>query len=351
MAWQTPTLTEIKERLQADLQARLPGSQPQLRRSLGGIIADIDAGTMQGLYGYLDWMARQIIPDTADDDMLERWADVWGIKRDKGAKAAGSLVITGTNGTVFPTDAVWQSQDGIEYVTTAGGTIVSDTATIQVQASEIGETGNQVNGDQLTLVSAIPGIDSIGTVDTDGITGGTDLETIERLRERLLSRIQQPPHGGAKGDYESWALEAHPDVTRAWVFPNELGVGTVTIRVVCDNLEDPIPTTAVLDAVAAYIEERRPVTAEVYVVAPIAVPLDLTISINPDTPAVRALIEAAIPDYLANYAVPGGTLYLSQLNGTIYVAAGESVHNLVSPVADINYAAGEVAVMGAITWA
>ena len=84
------------------------------------------------------------------------------------------------------------------------------------------------------------------------------------------------------------------------------------------------PTAAVVDAVLAYIESVRPVASVSYVVAPVAVPLDLQISIVPDTQTVRDRIELAVRDFLRREPEPGSTIYLSQLNGIIYVAAGES---------------------------
>ena len=54
-----------------------------------------------------------------------------------------------------------------------------------------------------------------------------------------MDRIRQPSHGGASFDYVKWALEtpgmAAGGATRAWVFPQELGIGTVTVRFVMDD--------------------------------------------------------------------------------------------------------------------
>jgi uncharacterized phage protein gp47/JayE len=67
------------------------------------------------------------------------------------------------------------------------------------------------------------------------LTGGTDQETDDELRLRVLTRIRQPPMGGDADDYVAWAL-AVPGVTRAWCSPLEMGIGTVTVRVMCDDL-------------------------------------------------------------------------------------------------------------------
>ena len=71
-----------------------------------------------------------------------------------------------------------------------------------------------------------------------GLAAGSDAETDESLRARVLRRIQKPPQGGAGYDYVAWALEV-PGVTRAWVYPAEMGLGTVTVRFVRDLEQVP----------------------------------------------------------------------------------------------------------------
>lgn len=350
MPFERPSLAELQERIRADIRARLPEARPEVRRSLLGVLADMEAGSVHGLYGYLDWMSRQIMPDTAEQEHLERWAGIWGVPRRDAAAATGEVVITGADGTVLPEGTELQARDGTEYLTDEAAEIDGGEATVAVTAVEPGEGGNREADAELSLVSPVSGVDSVVTVGEDGLTGGANREGDARLRDRVLDRIRRPPHGGARNDYATWALDAHPEVTRAWVYPHEIGVGTVTVRIVTDDLEDPIPTQGVVDAVQAYIDERRPVTAEVHVVAPIAVPLDLTISIDPDTEAVRDRITAAVRDHLRRRAEPGEPLFLSQINGEIYVAAGDSVHELQSPTSDQSYGTGEIAVMGEITW-
>jgi uncharacterized phage protein gp47/JayE len=187
-------------------------------------------------------------------------------------------------------------------------------------------------------------------VDVDGLTGGFDIESDDELRARLFQRLQNPPAGGADHDYERWALEV-AGVTRAWVEPLWLGGGTVGVFIAADNAPGgPIPDQALVDAVQAYIDERAPVTATVYALAPVAVALDLTLEIAPDTAELRAAIETEIEDMLQDEAVPGATLYLAQIHRAIAAAEGWTNYTLVSPVADVVHSANELAVPGVITW-
>jgi uncharacterized phage protein gp47/JayE len=351
MPWQSPTLEQIAERIRADMRARLPGARPELRRSLLGVLAQMEAGAVQGLHGYLDWLARQLMIDTAEAEHLERWAAVWGVDRATPVAASGSIIATGNEGSEIPEGAQLESDSGETYATDSLATIdASGQTVVAVTAVEPGSAGNLDAAETLRFVSAISGIDSEATVGAEGLSGGADRENDQRLRERLLNRIQQPANGGSRQDYARWTLEAHPDVTRAWVYPLESGIGTVTVRAVCDGLADIIPSVEVLEAIESYLDEQRPVTADVFVVAPVAVPLDLSIQLTPDTTDARQRIETALRDFLATAAQPGGTIYREQLSGVIYIAAGESRHTLQVPVADVEHAVNEIAVLGAITW-
>lgn len=351
MPFERPSLSQIQERIRADIRSRLPGAQPEVRRSLLGVLADIEAGGIHGLYGYLDYLSKQLFPDTAESEYLRRWARIWRVTPAVAAAATGDVALAGNNGVVIPQGTRLQASGSAEYRTDEAVSIAGGTATVSVTAQAAGEAGNLVGGTELQLVSSLAGVEGTATVVAGGLTGGADAESDERLRQRVLERIQNPPHGGSEGDYIQWALEAHPDVTRAWVYPNEMESGSVTVRIMTDEATaDGIPTQEVLDAVYAYVESERPVTAVPYVVAPVAVPLDLQISIVPDTQDVRDRVEGAVRDFLRQDVEPGSTIFLSQLNGVIYIAAGESRHTLMSPVADIAHASNEIATPGVITW-
>ncbi len=350
MAFNRPTLPQLIERGAADIGTRLPSTDARLRRSVLGALARMHAGAVHGLYGYLDWLSRQILPDTADGEILARWANVWGVTRKAAAQAKGSVTLTGTNGAIVPAATVLQRSDGVEFTTDAEVTIAAGTAIAAVTASEGGTAGNTAAGSALTFVSPIAGVNSSATVTAAGLTQGTDTESDDDLRERLLTRIQLPPQGGTAADYVAWAKEV-AGVTRAWCYPNELGVGTVTVRFTRDDDASIIPDAAEVAAVQAHIDPLRPVTAALTVVAPIAVPLNFTITLAPNTAAVQAAVAAELADLLRREAEPGGTILLSHIREALSVAAGETNHVLTAPAADVTHTTGQLATMGTLTWA
>lgn len=352
MAFPRPTLNEIIDRVLADVSSRVVGVDGAvLRRSVLGVLGRALAGASHELHGRLDYIARQVIIDTADAEYLDRWASVWGVRRKPAEFAIGSVSFTGTPGAEIPAGTVLQRQDGALFQTTEAGRVPSGgSLVVPVIASAAGAAGNTATGVTLTLQGPISGIQSSATVVTTGLSAGSDAEDDDALRARLLTRIQEPPQGGAAADYVNWALEV-PGVTRAWVYPMEMGLGTVTVRFVRDDdTDDIIPDATEVAVVQAYIDELRPVTARLFVVAPVAKPLDMTIQIQPATSEVKAAVEAEIRDLIRREAEPGGTILISHLREAISTAAGELDHVVVTPAGNVTHATGEIAVPGTITW-
>lgn len=354
MPFQRPDLKTLIDRAAADIEGRLPGADARLRRNVLRVLAMVHAGAVHGLYGYLDYLALQILPDTAEAEYLERWASVWGVSRRPAAAAKGTVTFSGSNGAVIPAGSLLQRSDAAEFTTTADGTIAAGAATVAVAASALGTAGNTAAGSTLSLVNPIAGVNGQATVAAGGIAGGAESEADDALRNRLLARIQQPPHGGAAFDYEAWALEV-PGITRAWVLPGHLGVGTVGIAVVSDDLDPIIPAAALVEQVQAHIDPVRPVTADAVVFAPIPVPIDFTLQLTPNTAAVQAAVEAELQDLLRRAAQPedgggSGTILISHIREAISVAAGETDHVLTAPAGNVTFNPGEMAVMGVITW-
>lgn len=351
MAFPRPTLTEIIERVLADVSSRVVGVDGAvLRRSVLGVIGRALAGASHELHGRLDYIARQVIIDTADAEYLERWASVWGVRRKPAEFAIGSVTFTGTPGSSIPIGAVLQRQDGALFETTAAANVPSSgSVAVAVRATVAGATGNTAVGVTLTLQQPLSGVQVSAPTTAGGLSAGSDAEGDDALRARLLTRIQEPPQGGAAADYVNWALEV-PGVTRAWVYPMEMGLGTVTVRFVRDDDDEIIPDATEVQVVKDYIEARRPVTAELFVVAPIAKPLNMTIQIQPATSDVKAAVEAEIRDLIRREAEPGGTILISHLREAISTAAGELDHVIVSPAGNVTHATGEIAVPGTITW-
>ena len=363
MPFKRDSLQTIVNRIVSDFQTRITGATSLLRRSALNVIARVNAGVFHLLYEYLDYQARQIFVATADEAGLEAIASEYGITRKAAVEAIGSGE-TGisTNGTVIPAGTELQSPNDQVYITNDEETIAGGIATLDFTASEAGEDGNDDAGVILTFVSPIAGIDTSVTVDSDGISDGSDEETDNSLRERLLTRKRQPPHGGVEFDYEVWALEVG-GVTRAWSFPQYQGAGTIGVAFVRDNDSDSIiPDSTERAIVESYIIEHEdpgtgktigiPVTAEpgLFIIELTLLSVNFQIDIYPNTPAVQLSIQNNLEDLILRDGGPGETLYLSRISEAIGLATGEEKHRLDAPVADVTAGTEQVHVLGTITF-
>lgn len=350
MAFTRPTLQDLIEQAEADLDARIPGADSRLRRSILSVLARVIAAAAYGLYGLLAWVYRQVFPDKAEDVNLERWASIWGLARTGALYAAGNVDVTGTNGTDIPEGSVLQRSDGAEFIVDTLTTISGGTASLPLTASEAGEAGNTAASTELTFLSPIEHVNETAVVDSSGLTGGADIETDAALRARLLERISAPPQGGNQNDFEIWAYEI-AGVTRAWVTPPDEDSVMVTVHFVRDD-ESPItPDAGEIATMQAYLEERRPLGSRVVAVAPTLVPLDITVNnLSPDTPAVRAAVEAEHADMILRDAEPGGTILISRIREAVSIASGESDHEITDPPANVTHSAGELATPGTVTY-
>lgn len=343
MPFNTPTLPELIKRAKEDLQG------DALQQSDAQVLARVHAGALFSIYGYMQWIADQILPDTADEAMLERQANLRIGGRKQPSQATGTVQVTGTVGAFLPEGTVLQATNGNQYSIVVAVTLNDTTASASVISIEKGSAMNLDVGETLTLVSPIASIQDEATVEEPGITGGSDLESVEDLRDRVIRSYRIIPCGGDADDYVTWALEVE-GITRAWCIPNHMGAGTVGVFCVRDG-DDPItPDEPELQYVKDHIDTVRPVTANVYVLAPTLKTINFTISVTPDSEAVRTAVQAALSNLIDSESDLGGTIYLSHIRAAVSSATGETDNTVISPATDVTCEATELPVMGQITW-
>jgi uncharacterized phage protein gp47/JayE len=350
MPFDRPSPVDLLARAQAEMDLALPGSDARLRSSVEGVMARVVSMAAHEMFGFLSWNAEQILPDTAESEYLERHGALWGIARKAATHATGVVEMTGTIGATIPAATILQRGDGIDYVTTSSAIFSGTTVNVPVEGLIAGAVANAATLTKLNLVSPIAGVQTTAVVGGDGLSGGTDVEKDPDYRSRIIARIQNPPHGGASFDYIAWMKEVS-GVTRAWVYPNQLGLGTVVgIFVMDDKTPTIIPSAPEVGVVQDHVDAVRPVTAEVTIIAPTAVALNFEIHVSPLTNTVKAAIEAELKDLIRRESEPGGTLYISRIREAISVAEGEFDHVLIAPTSNVVRAFGEIAVLGTITW-
>lgn len=371
MPFLRPPLSTIKSQVNSDIQTAMPGADPLLRFSNLGAIGVALAHQMNALYGYLDWIAKQAVPFTASGEFLYGWGGLKNVLLLAATPASnGEVTFTGTNGKVIPVGHQLTRSDGATYTVTSEGTVSGGSVTVGAVAGVAGSSGNAEVGTTFNLAVAIAGIQAGGTVSA-AFTDGIDTETDDEFRTRMLRAYQQQPQGGCEQDYVTWALQA-TGVTRAWALRNGFGAGTVVVYIMLDKvedahggfpqgtdgvagLEDRVADTATGDQlpVADHIYDLQPVTALVYVVAPVAVAVDFTISgLSGATSTVKTAIAQAITDVFFTYGSPVGDLplALSHIDTAIAAIPGTTGFVITSPTANITLATGALPVLGTVTY-
>jgi uncharacterized phage protein gp47/JayE len=322
------------------------------------VFSRVLAGAVHMVHGHVEYLARQLFPDLADDVYLVRFASLYGLAKSPATFTTGVVQATGTNGQEVPTGAVLRRADGEEFIVDAGGLISGGTLVVEVTAVLAGVSANTPSASVLTFESPLPGVDA--DVTTGELAGGADIESTASLRRRVLARIRLAAQGGAEADYELWALSV-AGVTRVWVYPNELGAGTVVVYFARDEDIDIIPSVGEVATVQAYIDSVRPVTAAVTVRAIVAKGWIVEITLTPVAGAVlgdvQAAVEAEIVDLFRTEGVPGGTMPFSKVRTAIGTAEGVEDFIVTSITSDLDngdpsleHDTGEIPVLDSITW-
>lgn len=348
MPLQIPTLTTIRSNIEADINGRLKGADSRLPRNVLAVISFALAAVCWGVYVFQAKVARQRLPDTMDDDQLDRFGGLFGVTRTQAGFAAGTTTATGTDGSVIPSGTALQTQDNTEYTTQADATIAGGSVVVAVRASVAGADGNQAVGTTLSFIAPVLGVRMATTV--VAITGGIDQESDDAYRGRIIDHLQSPPQGGTLNDYAKWAREI-AGVTRAWARANYMGAGTVGVFFVFDGRDAIFPTADDVTTMQAWLDSKKPSTDTVYAVAPVPLPVDHTIALNPSSETLQAAVKAELADLYAREGEPGGTIRFSHIENATGLGAGDGDYRVTVPAADVVAGSVEIPTLGDITWA
>ena len=337
------------------------------------IMARAMAGLAYEEYAYLDWISLQATPYTATDEAALAWGALVGVTPKPATPAAGAAAFSGAAGAAIPRGTQLVRPDGVLYATTADQVIpAGGRVELAFEATTPGAATTLAAGAALALASPIAGVLDDGVV-TASAAPGADIETADAFRARFLARFASPPHGGAAADYVNWALSV-PGVTRAWVAASLMGPGTVGLYVMFDGSEaagggfpvgadgvsaldnDGRPRDALVARgdqalVADALVPLQPVTALVYVTAPVPFPVDFDLrDLGPaNTGPNQAAVAAALRALFTTLGDPRGqTVYPS--SWTAAIAGVLPRFTIAAPVAPVAVPRGRLPVVGQLSF-
>jgi len=328
MPWKRPTKDEIFNDIKADIEERVTNNIALPIFSIYYILAVVFTGAIHLCYGVLEWLARQLFLDTAEQDYVGRKLNLHDVRR-KQDQFANALVTfaksTSGNETIVKGTIVQDEATGIQYETIAGIEVPGlGSADVGIIAVEAGKDSNTSNSDAfyLTLQKPIVGITieapSIGG-GLYGVTGGEDGWTDNQYKEAGRQKIQHPPAGGRDADYIQWAKEAPGGgAYYVWVTGADETSNKVTVTVA----DVDYGTSAInVPVIQDYINSKRPNGVNVTVVAAVPVKFTYVINIAPYTFASAQEFQQSVftelNDMYKASVEPGGEVLISKTRTAI----------------------------------
>jgi hypothetical protein len=185
----------------------------------------------------------------------------------------------------------------------------------RIRATEYRHGGDDAGNVGAKAINAIPALAAIKAENPLPARGGAPAEPIAAALERLPGELRRHDRAVTPSDFRELAL-ATPgaDLGRSEVIPlfdprtrNTQAAGVVTVvvlpRVDRQHPDAPSPDRTTLREVCAFLDKRRLVTTELYVIPPTYVKIGVSAAVHvkprygPD--AVRAWVERVIRQYLA----------------------------------------------------
>lgn len=320
MPFVRPTLNELIIRTENDFTSRLTGAIPLLSRALLKIISRVLSGAWDTIYGHQEFLSFQIIIDKAEEAFVRRWAFQWRIPIQEATFAIGNIQFSGVDTTILPLDTLLVRDDGVEYITTAPGTVVSGSVIVPIICTTAGEIGNAPANTVLSLSSPIVDISDTGFLTGTGAEGGVEADTKDIILQNLLNRLQNPPMGGSDSDYKRIAEDV-AGVEKGFPFENQAGTAKVlgSVTVVIKGVTPIIPSSTLLDEVltALLSPKFKPLTSSIFVAPINSKTIDYDISLTPDTAAIRQNIQTNLEQQHTKDMIPGGSLLISRIRNAI----------------------------------
>lgn len=295
------------------------------------------AAQIQALYHQAQWVLEQSFPQSAQGLYLEQHAALRGLHRAAATYATGVIRFGAANAATDLTieaGTICMTSSGTRFSTTEDATLPAGNAYVDVPA-RAADTGTQSNvaAGTITLMSAMPtGIQAC--VNPEAFRGGTEAESDEALRARLLDSYQRLPNGGNAAYYEQTAL-SYSGVAAASAVGRPRGVGSVDVYVAADK---GIPDSELLQAIEAYLEARREISVDLRVLAPTTSAVDISVAILPTTgtsfTTAKEQVDAALRSVFTG-ALLGKGFTLAALGDLLYHLDGIENYRIIAPSTDI----------------
>lgn len=304
------------------------------------------------LWFALEQSIKNYFVSTTEDVLLDARVAERGITRKPGKKSSGYVRFLRTSPSpiqiTIPKDTLLSTKErSVFFITLEDLSIdIGATSVIgNIEAAEVGRNGDlPMNTELQESGISLVGVEKIEVVE---LSGGIDRETDDELRARYLEDLRNPDRGGTSNDYEKWARQVN-GVSFSKCLPLARGDGTVDVLI---STSSGTPSNELLDEVAAYIAERRPIGADVRIIPPETVLFDVQITIQIsngyDFETVKLKVLANVSNYIQSVPM-GDVIRLTHLGKAILNAEGVSDYTLLSPISNLSLLQYQIARPGLV---
>ena len=336
----------ILERM-TDKFTELSGYEPE-RASDIGIRLKLLAGELYALDSEIDWLKKQMFPNTASGEQLELHALQRGLTRRRGRKAVGEvtfrLEMPSEYEVIIPAGTICTLSDGsLNYVTTRQYSFPRG-STILYALCEAQNSGRKYNVG-IGRVNTVVTYFSVGiSISNSGsFTGGTDDESDEELRSRIVESYRIIPDGINAAYYEGIA-KCCDGIWSARAFSPSDEPGTVVVVL---GGHGEVPDSSTVSGAREALMRAKPLGISMVVQAAGMRNMNVPVAIKPadgyEFAAARPIVEEAIRNFFLGLSV-GEEVRLSALGSAILACGGAADYTFGSGIQtpDINnsYMAG-----------
>lgn len=248
---------------------------------------------LEGLYFDLARIQNNVYGSTAGGKALDVKCVEWGLVR----KMPTHAIKMGTFNVPVPIGARFSGINSTEVFKVVEQLGITEAGLHQygLRCEAVGTVGNNYSG-RLLAIDYINGLTD--AVLTETIIEGTDEESDDFLRERLMNKIRRPSTSGNAHDYYNWAIECS-GVGAAKIFPLAYGPGTVKVVIADTNKTEAEP--ALIKLVKNHIEELHPIGATVTVASVMELPINVMGKVKIGNGVNLGVIQASFQETLKDF--------------------------------------------------
>lgn len=289
----------------------------------------------------IDEVKVQTLPQTATGKFLDLHAKQKGLERKNGTAAEGNIIFTrdtpASGDIVIPkgTIVLTSGEYPIEFETTEENVLKKGEVSVCCKGicKSFGKIGNVAKNIISSLATPINGILYVGN---QIFTGGTEAETDDELRKRLLLSYKLVSNGTNSGFYNEFALK-YDGINFANVIPRKNGVGTVHISLGSKNKKDGV-SQSVIEKFLNDINEFKEINVTVTADNAKVVNKDISCEIMPSEGYSQQetieLTKEKIKEYINNLKI-GEPLFISAMLKEIMSCKGIKNAKIIIPNDDV----------------